>query len=35
MDDNSNLKGININKATNTLTAKSPKDKVTHGIPVA
>ena len=33
--DNSNLKGISINNATNILTAKSPKDKVTHGIPVA
>ena len=29
-----NLKGINIIKATNILTAKSPKDNVTHGIPV-
>jgi hypothetical protein len=31
---NNNLKGININKATKILTAKSPKDKVTQGIPV-
>ena len=30
-----NLKGINIIKATNILTAKSPKDNVNHGIPVA
>ena len=32
---NNNLNGINIAKATNILTAKSPRDKVTHGIPVA
>jgi hypothetical protein len=30
-----NLKGINITKATNILTARSPKDKVTQGTPVA
>ena len=30
-----NLKGINITRATNILTAKSPKDNVTQGIPVA
>ena len=32
--DNKSLKGININKATKILTAKSPKDKVIQGIPV-
>ena len=32
---NNNLKGINIIKATIILTTKSPKDSVTHGIPVA
>ena len=29
---NNNLKGISINKATNSLTAKSPKERVTQGI---
>ena len=31
---NNSLKGININRATKILTAKSPKDKVIQGIPV-
>ena len=31
----SNLKGINIIKATSILTAKSPADSVNQGIPVA
>ena len=35
MAPNNSLNGISINNATNTLTVKSPKDKVTHGIPVA
>ena len=30
-----NLNGINIIKATNILTAKSPKERVIQGIPVA
>ena len=30
-----NLKGINIIKATNIFTTKSPKDNVNHGTPVA
>ena len=29
-----NLKGINITRATNIFTARSPNDKVTQGIPV-
>ena len=31
---NNNLKGINIAKATKSLTPKSPKDRVIQGIPV-
>ena len=30
-----NLNGISITKAIKIFTAKSPKDKVTHGTPVA
>ena len=30
-----NLKGINIIKATNIFTVKSPKDNVNQGMPVA
>ena len=32
---NNNLNGINIIKATNILTVKSPKERVIQGIPVA
>ena len=35
MLDNKSPKGINIDKAQNNLTDKSPKAKVTQGTPVA
>ena len=35
MLDSNSLKGINIDKAINNLTDKSPKAKVTQGTPVA
>ena len=35
MLDNKSLKGINIDKAMNNLTVKSPKAKEIQGMPVA